>query len=253
MLGALYFTSFCACLMFYGEGMATDSSQPYELPSNKTAMISTANPHASLAGWNILNAGGSAVDAAIAAQMVLGLVEPQSSGIGGGGFLLHYDNGNGLIESFDGREIAPKAVTADLFRRSDGQLMNWHEAASGGLSVGVPGLLKMLELAHQKHGKVPWQQLFTSAIDLAENGFLVSDRLAKLIETNSDLVNFPAAKAYFYRNGNPIKTGALLKNPAYAATLRDISQNGADIFYVGGIADRIVHVVRSHSSNPGLL
>ena len=136
-------------------------------------MIAAANPHAARAGADILKAGGSAIDAAIAAQMVLGLVEPQSSGIGGGGFLLHYNATSGAIESFDGRETAPASATGDLFRKADGTLMSWPEAASGGLSVGVPGLLRMLELAHRRHGRLPWARLFEPAIQLADRKSVV--------------------------------------------------------------------------------
>ena len=153
-------------------------------------MIAAANRHAAEAGLEILQAGGSAIDAAIAAQMVLGLVEPQSSGIGGGGFLLHYNATSGAIESFDGRETAPASATGDLFRKADGSLMSWPEAASGGLSVGVPGLLRMLELAHRKHGRLPWARLFDRAIQLAENGFIVSPRMAGSIAGNGDLARF---------------------------------------------------------------
>ncbi|MDP7643040.1 MAG: gamma-glutamyltransferase, partial [Alphaproteobacteria bacterium] len=130
--------------------MAAIAAEPSSPARADKAMIAAANPHAARSGQDILAAGGSAIDAAIAAQMVLGLVEPQSSGIGGGGFLLHYNAVTGAIESFDGRETAPASADGDLFRKKNGELMSWPEAASGGLAVGVPGLLRMLELVHRK-------------------------------------------------------------------------------------------------------
>jgi gamma-glutamyltranspeptidase/glutathione hydrolase len=216
-------------------------------------MIAAANPHAARAGQDILAAGGSAIDAAIAAQMVLGLVEPQSSGIGGGGFLLHYNAVTRAIESFDGRETAPAAATGDLFRKADGALMSWPEAATGGLSVGVPGLLRMLELAHRKHGRLPWARLFEPAIKLAEAGFTVSPRLAESIAGNGDLADFPAARAYFFADGAPLSAGVLLRNPEYAATLRTVAAGGADAFYHGEIAADIAAAVGAAARNPGAL
>ena len=208
---------------------------------------------AARAGQEILNAGGSAIDAAIAAQMVLGLVEPQSSGIGGGGFLLHFNATSGAIESFDGRETAPAAADGDLFRKQNGALMSWPEAASGGLSVGVPGLLRMLELAHRKHGRLPWSRLFEPAIRLAEHGFIVSPRMAESIAGNADLADFPAARTYFFDAGTPLEAGTLLLNPAYAATLRTIAAGGADAFYYGDIAADIAAAVQGAVRNPGAL
>jgi len=218
-----------------------------------SVMISAANPHAVRAGRDILAAGGSAIDAAIAAQMVLGLVEPQSSGIGGGGFLLHYNATTGAIESFEGRETAPAAATDDLFRRPDGKLMRWPEAASGGISVGVPGLLRMLELVHRKHGRLPWAQLFEPAIQLAEAGFTVSPRMAQSIANNQDLTDFSAARAYFFAGGKPLFAGAHLTNPEYATTLRTIADGGADAFYHGDIAADIAATVQSAGRNPGTM
>jgi gamma-glutamyltranspeptidase/glutathione hydrolase len=241
-----------ACLVLCAAA-AFPSSFTNPAKAAEPAMIAAANPHAARAGLDILAAGGSAIDAAIAAQMVLGLVEPQSSGIGGGGFLLHYNATSGAIESFDGRETAPAAATGDLFRKENGELMTWPEAASGGLSVGVPGLLRMLELAHRKHGRLPWARLFTPAIELAEAGFIVSPRMAQSIAGNADLADFPAASAYFLAAGEPLKAGARRANPAYAATLRTIAAGGADAFYYGPIADDIVAAVQGAVRNPGAL
>ena len=139
-------------------------------------MVAAANPHAARAGLEMLSAGGSAVDAAIAAQMVLTLVEPQSSGIGGGAFLLHWDAVGSRIAAYDGRETAPAAARPDRFLRTDGSPMGLGEAIGSGRSVGVPGVLRMLELAHVRHGRLPWRRLFTPAIRLAEEGFPVSPR-----------------------------------------------------------------------------
>ena len=244
------FSTFISFLLIFAAPGATDSGEPARANS---AMISAANPHAARAGQDILSAGGSAIDGAIAAQMVLGLVEPQSSGIGGGGFLLHYNATTGAIESFDGRETAPATATGDLFRRPDGKLMQWPEAARGGLSVGVPGLLRMLELAHRKHGRLPWARLFQPAIQLAEAGFTVSPRMAQSIADNQDLADFPAARAYFFAGGEPLFAGARLTNPEYATTLRTIAAGGANAFYHGDIAADIAAAVQSAVHNPGAM
>jgi gamma-glutamyltranspeptidase / glutathione hydrolase len=218
----------------------------------KTFMIASANPLATDAGQRILKAGGSAVDAAIAAQMVLTLVEPQSSGIGGGAFLLHSDGQK--IEAYDGRETAPAAAGENLFYTEKGEPVGFFEGIVGGRAVGVPGVLRMLELAHQQHGKLPWPDLFRPAIELAENGFAVSPRLAKLIALDPHLKKDPTALAYFYdKNAGPLQAGQILKNPELARSLRQIAQDGADIFYRGTIAREIERKVKGHSVNPGYL
>ena len=241
-----------ACLILGYLLSTAQASEPKSITSNN-AMISTANALATEAGLAILRKGGAAVDAAIASQMVLGLVEPQSSGLGGGGFMMHYDSRSKSIESFDGRETAPKLANGNLFRKNDGSIMSWQHAASGGLSVGVPGLLKMLQLAHQKHGKLPWKDLFTSGIALAKSGFIVSPRLAQSIMNNDGLKKYSAAAKYFYKNGQPIKAGSRLFNLEYADTLRIISEGGANAFYTGSIAKDITVAVRRNNINPGLL
>ncbi len=214
-------------------------------------MAVTANPHASSAAVAMLKAGGSAVDAAIAAQMVLNLVEPQSSGIGGGGFLLHWDAAAGRLDSYDGRETAPAAATPDRFLR-DGKPMKFREAVPGGLSVGVPGLLRMLEMAHQRHGQLPWADLFAPAIALARDGFAVSPRLSRLIASDPFLPRFAASRAYFLdAAGEPLKAGVTLRNPAFAETLTRIAREGADALHTGPIAAAIVAAVRGASVNPG--
>jgi gamma-glutamyltranspeptidase/glutathione hydrolase len=218
------------------------------------AMVVAANPLASQAGREILEKGGSAVDAAIAVQLVLGLVEPQSSGIGGGAFLLHWDASQHLISSWDGRETAPAAATETLFLDKDGKPMAFFDAVVGGRSVGVPGVLRMLESAHARHGKLPWKDLFAPAITLAEAGFPVSPRLHSLLSQDRYLKNQPAARAYFYdAAGNAWPVGTILRNKAYAQTLRTIADKGADAFYTGTIAKDIVTAVRRHPTNPGLL
>ena len=164
----------------------------------KRHMIVAGHPLAAEAGREILRAGGTAIDAAIAAQMVLTLVEPQSSGIGGGAFLLHYAAKTGAIESYDGRETAPKSANPYMFLDGAGKPRRWREASVGGLSVGVPGLLRMLELAHKDHGRLPWRDLFRPAIELAEKGFPISKRLARQIAGARHLLESPAAGTYFF-------------------------------------------------------
>ena len=190
-------------------------------------MVAAANPLATDAGYQVLKAGGSAVDAAIAVQMVLGLVEPQSSGIGGGLFLVHHDGR--AVQTFDGRETAPAAATPDLFMK-DGKPMAFMDGVVGGRSVGTPGVLRALELAHRQHGKLPWKSLFAPAIALAEQGFVISPRLATMLRDDGAkaLRNDSVAAAYFFgADGNPKAAGTLLRNPDYAAVLRDVAERGA--------------------------
>ncbi|MGS0896514.1 gamma-glutamyltransferase [Burkholderia stagnalis] len=215
-------------------------------------MIAAANPLATQAGYEMLKAGGTAIDAAIATQMVLALVEPQSSGLGGGAFMLYFD-GN-ATQAYDGRETAPAAATDRLFYGPTGQPMSFHEGVVGGRSVGTPGVLRMLEAAHRAHGKLPWRRLFQPAIRLADHGFTISPRLAMLIANDKYLMNDPAARAYFYNpDGTPKAAGTVLKNPALAAVLRQVAERGANAFYTGAIARDIVAKVRKHPTNPGLL
>lgn len=214
-------------------------------------MIVTANPLATEAGLRILRAGGSAVDAAVAAQMVLTLVEPQSSGIGGGAFLVHFDKAGNRITSYDGRETAPAAATPDRFLDAEGKPLSYFEAVVGGRSVGVPGTLRALELAHRQHGKLPWASLFEEAIRLAEEGFPVPPRLARALSREKHLTQ-EAARGYFYKpDGTPWREGETLSNPALADTLRQIAEGGADVFYTGAIAEDIVATVAQAPRNPG--
>lgn len=215
-------------------------------------MVSAAHPLAAEAGREILREGGSAVDAAIATQLVLGLVEPQSSGIGGGAFLLHYDSAAAEVAAYDGRETAPAAASGDQFLREDGSPMDFYEAVVGGLSVGVPGVIRMLELAHREHGRLPWAQLFQPAIALAQRGFAITPRLNELIADDTYLQRFPESRAYFYQDdGSAKEIGTILRNPAYAATLRAVAKDGADAFYEGEIAAAIAARVQSAERNPG--
>jgi gamma-glutamyltranspeptidase/glutathione hydrolase len=219
-------------------------------------MVAAAHPLATEAGYAVLRAGGTAIDAAVAVQMVLNVVEPQSSGIGGGAFMLYWDAAAGKLTALDGRETAPAAAGPDYFLKPDGTPKSFWKAVRGGGSVGVPGTLRLLELAHRLHGRAPWPDLFQPAIELAENGFEISPRLASSIDraTKRGLAVFPEAAAYFYNpDGTPKPAGATLRNPALAATFRAIAVQGADVFYAGAIARDIVAAVRSTPDNPGLL
>lgn len=232
----------------------TAQAQAAQAQAAPRQMIAAANPLAAQAGLAMLRAGGSAVDAAIAAQLVLGLVEPQSSGLGGGAFLLHYAGESGEISAYDGRETAPAAATPELFLQADGAPMDFWQAVVGGRSVGVPGLPRLLELAHKDHGRLPWAQLFAPAIALAEAGFPVSPRLHKLIADDKYLKTFPTAAAYFYdANGAAWPVGHILKNPAYAYSLRRVALGGADAFYNGAVANGIVAAVQGATGNPGTM
>ncbi|HEX7891120.1 MAG TPA: gamma-glutamyltransferase [Ramlibacter sp.] len=212
--------------------------------------VAAANPLATDAGYQVLKAGGSAIDAAIAVQMVLTLVEPQSSGIGGGAFLLHYNGRD--VEAFDGREVAPMAVDERLFIGADGKPLAFYDAVVGGRSVGVPGAVRMLEMAHKQYGKLPWAALFQPAIRLAEGGFRVSPRLNTLLAGEAHLKKDPTALAYFYQaNGEPQAVGTLLRNPELAAVLRRIAADGSRALHEGDIARAIVDKVQKHASNPG--
>ncbi len=213
--------------------------------------VATAHPLATQVAMRILRSGGSAIDAAIAAQAVLTLVEPQSSGIGGGAFLMHHDGRH--TQAFDGRETAPAAATEDMFLRQ-GQPMPFAEAAHGGLGVGVPGVMRMLEMVHRQHGRLPWADLFAPAITLSESGFPISPRLAKQIAADSRLGLDSRARAYFLKaDGTPREAGDVLRNPALADIFRHIAREGASAMHQGPIADAIVKSVRGHPLRPGRL
>ena len=228
---------------------------PAEVPAGTPRqVVVAANPLAAEAGMAMLRQGGSATDAAIATALVLGLVEPQSSGIGGGAFLLHYAAEGSAVSAYDGRESAPARADEALFLKADGTPMAFWEAVVGGRAVGTPGLLRMLELAHRDHGRLPWADLFQPAIRLAEQGFAVSPRLHELIAADKYLKRYPETAAYFHNAaGDPLPVGSLLKNQAYADTLRAVAAGGADAFYKGAIAVDIATRVRSVDDNPGRL
>ena len=218
-------------------------------------MIVTANGHATEAGAAVLRRGGTAVDAMVAAQLALNLVEPQSSGIGGGAFMLYWDARTRRLQTFDGRETAPMAATPALFLKPDGTPMSFEEAVPGGRSVGVPGTLALLELAHRLHGRLPWAELVTPIADLAEKGFEVSPRLAGAIADNAaSLQPFAATRAYFLDgDGKPRAGGTTLRNPDFAATLRLIALEGSAPLYRGRIGDALVAAVRDAPVNPGAM
>lgn len=206
-------------------------------------MVVAAHPLAAEAGRDILRKGGSALDAAITTQLVLGLVEPQSSGLGGGAFIVTFDAKSGAVTTYDGRETAPMTAKPDRFL-VDGQPMDFPIAVRSGLSVGVPGVVRAMELAHRKHGALPWADLFAPAIALAETGFAMPERLSRLLKLEGADVFPPAARAYFFQaDGAPKPPGTLLRNEAYAATLKALARDGSAAFYEGEIADSIVAAV----------
>ncbi len=212
--------------------------------------VASGNPLSTDAGYQVLKAGGSALDAAIAVQLVLGLVEPQSSGIGGGAFLLHAAGRD--VTAWDGRETAPAAADEKLFLGADGKPMAFYDGVVGGRSVGVPGTVRMLEQAHKAHGRLPWAELFKPAILLAEQGFQVSPRLNTLLKNEQHLKKDPVAAAFFYdAAGNPWPVGHVLKNPEFAAVLKGIAARGSSALLEGPVAQAIVDKVTKHPTNPG--
>jgi len=212
--------------------------------------VAAANPLATDAGYQVLQAGGSAIDAAIAVQMVLTLVEPQSSGIGGGAFILHHDGKK--VEAYDGREAAPAAATDKLFLDAQGKPLLFIEGVVSGLSVGVPGTLSVLETVHKEHGKLAWAALMQPAIQLAEQGFKLSPHLHRALLAENYLMNDPVAASYFYdAQRKPHPVGYVLKNPELAAVLRDIAVRGAQALKQGPVADALIQKVRQHPTRPG--
>ncbi len=234
---------------------AATGTRTQTLVTSKNFMIVTANPLATRAGYDMLEQGGTAADAAIATQLVLNLVEPQSSGIGGGAFTVYYDAGAQRLTTLDGRETAPLTATATLFQNANGQPQKFYDAVVGGKSVGTPGTVRLLEKLHEQYGRLPWATLFEPAIKLAYDGFKVSPRLAKLIDKDQQrLKRFSGARQYFFHNnGSPLQEGDLLKNPEFASTLQAIATDGASAFYSGRIARDIVSTVQSAAGSPGKL
>jgi gamma-glutamyltranspeptidase/glutathione hydrolase len=217
-------------------------------------MVAAANPWAAEAGAAILARGGTAADALVAVQSVLGLVEPQSSGLGGGAFLVYYDAATGSLTTLDGRETAPLAATPRLFQDEKGEPLGFFDAVVGGRSVGTPGTPALMEAAYARWGTQPWPDLLERAITLAEDGFPVSARLAGLVARDAErLGRFDTTAAYFLPDGMPLQEGQTLVNTAYADTLRLMAEQGADAFYTGAVANDIVSTVRRADGNPGVL
>ena len=226
---------------------ACAASTPASVQHRGEAMVAAANPLAVEAGLRILREGGDATDAAIATMAVLGLVEPQSAGVGGGGLLMHYQAATHAIVFYDGRERAPAGAAPDMFLENGRPLPFDLEQASG-RSIGTPSLYAMLKLAHDDHGRLPWAQLLQPAIELADNGFQISPRMARYVGfmvTRGHLREDPAVRAYLLdANGAPWPVGHLLRNPEYAATLRAIAALGPDALTHGQIAEDIVAAAR---------
>jgi len=219
----------------------------------RTAGVAAANPHAVDAGLEILAAGGTAVDAAVAVQAMLGLVEPQSSGIGGGAFLLYYDSTTQKVTAFDGREAAPKAATPGMFLGQDGAPLSYSDAVLSGRSTGVPGAVAMLGSAHARHGALPWEKLFAPAIRAAEDGVAVPKRMARFINGDFEQSQEPDVRALFsHANGRPLQAGDAFRNPAYAGTLRHIAGQGPRALLEPPLRDAII--ARTHADpRPGTL
>lgn len=237
------------------EPEAATGYQAKKAVHGKEFMVVAANPYASHAGFNILEQGGSAVDAAIAMQLVLTLVEPQSSGIGGGAFMLHWDNQRQKMTTFDGREKAPSKATSELFLDEQGKPLKWINAVVGGRSVGVPGVLDAFKKAHDKYGKLPWSALFEQAITLADKGFVVSSRLEKLLSLNFNpgIHQLTEINQYFFPHGKSVKAGDTLINKKLARVYRSLAKDGVEVFYQGWLAKKIVLAVQNSAIAPGLL
>jgi len=246
-----------AAVLFFG----CTSQEPARTPAvaaqapapASNAGVAAANPYAVDAGIEILAAGGNAADAAVAIQAMLGLVEPQSSGVGGGGFMLYYDAATKKITAFDGREAAPKAAPPDMFMRADGEPMSYVEAVVSGRSTGVPGAIAMLGAAHARHGLLPWARLFEPAIRAAEGGIVVPHRLARFVNGDFAQAKEPDVRALFsHPDGSPIQAGETFRNPKYAQTLRLIARQGPRAVLESPLRDEII--ARTHDApRPGTL
>lgn len=230
-----------------GTGLTTQ-----KLVEAKEFMAASANPWATQAGYEVLKRGGTAIDALVAMQTTLSLTEPQSSGLGGGAFLVYWDNQAKKLTTFDARETAPKAATPALFLDENGKPLAFMAAVVGGRSVGVPGIPKLMEDVHQRYGKLEWSSLFDLPLKLAEEGFEVSPRMAKSIEQNAEaLARYPQTAAYFLPNGKPLAAGSVLKNPEFAQTVRLLAKEGSAPFYHGEPAAEMVKTITGAADNPG--
>ncbi|HEV2864971.1 MAG TPA: gamma-glutamyltransferase [Allosphingosinicella sp.] len=239
--------------------LAGCATQPAEVTATTAApgvgAVSAADPRAAAAGMEILRAGGSAADAAAAVMLALTVVEPQSSGIGGGGFLVYHDERAGRISSYDGRETAPAAATPAYFLDAQGRPRSHEEAVPGGLSVGVPGNLRLIELAHERHGRLPWARLFAPAIRLARDGFMITPRMRRALASERELAALsPWGRAQFFGpDGEPKAVGTLIRNPELAALLEQVAARGPEHFYTGPAADALVATVRGAPRNPSAM
>ncbi|HYJ53353.1 MAG TPA: gamma-glutamyltransferase [Allosphingosinicella sp.] len=223
--------------------------------SQETGMVSAADRRAAEAGAEILREGGTAADAAFATMVALTVVEPQSSGIGGGGFLVYHDQASGRLTSFNGRETAPHAATPAYFLGPDGQPRGHRDVVAGGMSVGVPGNIRLMELAHERHGRLAWARLFQPAIRLARDGFEITPRLYRALASPGSLAGFaPGGRALFYQpDGTPKPAGTLVRNPELAAFLELLATRGPEHFYTGGGARALVDTVRGAPRNPSTM
>jgi gamma-glutamyltranspeptidase/glutathione hydrolase len=249
---ALLAASFAASVSAQPASEPSSGFTPQEPAVGSRFMVVAAHPLAADAGYRVLQRGGTAMDAAVTMQFVLGLVEPQSSGLGGGAFILHYSAADQRLRAYDGRETAPAAAQSERFLGPSGRPMGFFESLLSGQAVGVPGLLAVLELAHRNHGRLPWRDLVQPAIDHAERGFALSARLYKLLDRDRYLRRDAFAAGYFYApDSHPKPIGTILRNPEYAAVLNEIATKGAAAFYSGEIARDIAVAVQQHPVNPG--
>jgi gamma-glutamyltranspeptidase/glutathione hydrolase len=244
-------TLFLACALLVG-ACTTPATRTPPATSAASGAVSAADPRAADAGVQILREGGSAADAAFATMLALTVVEPQSSGIGGGGFLLYHDQASGRLSSYDGRETAPHAATPALFLGPDGQPRPFGEIVPGGISVGVPGNIRLIEMAHERHGRLAWARLFQPAIRLARDGFAITPRMFRALSQPNSLAGLsPWGRAHFYlANGQPKPVGTVLRNPEFAALLERIAARGPEAFYTGPDAQALVRTVRTSERNP---
>ena len=242
-----------ATLLSAGASQAAPAKTPAKSQVKSTGMIAAANPMAVEAGLKVLRAGGTAMDAAVAVQATLGLVELQSSGLGGGSFLTYYDAKTKAVTAYNGRETAPKAATPQLFYGDDGKPLGKGVAILSGRSTGVPGAIAMLSMAQAQHGKLAWKDLFGEAERLADGGFPAPNRMAAAASSRAGQAATPDAVAYFTKpDGSKIKPGDIMKNPAYAATVRKIAAEGPKALLEGPIAEAIVAKVHE-GAMPGSL
>ena len=244
-----------AALLSLGTVSVIPAAEARQAAPAQRGAVSAADPRAVAAGVEMLRAGGSAADAAFATMLALTVVEPQSSGIGGGGFLLYQDQRRHRLSAYDGRETAPHAATPAYFLNANGRPRGFRDVVAGGMSVGVPGNLRLIEMAHRRHGRLAWARLFRPAIRLARDGFAITPRLYRALAAEGSLAGFSAwGRQYFYQaDGTPKPVGTVLRNPELAALLTRIAQRGPEAFYTGPDADALVRTVRNASRNPSTM